>query len=178
MKVIETEISDLFIVEHDIASDKRGVFAKIYKSTSSPPINFKGGVAECFYTMSRKDVIRGMHFQLPPHAQSKLVTAVTGEIEDVVLDLRKGSHTYLKTFCIRISNDAGFSIHVPVGLAHGFKALRDESIVLYLTSSSHNPESDYGIRYDSFGYDWKLHSPVVSERDLNLPMLKDFETPF
>ena len=178
MKVRETDIKDLCIFEHEITSDNRGDFVKIYRSESISGLKSHERFRECFYTVSKKGVIRGMHFQLPPNGQDKLVTVVTGEIEDVVIDLRRDSPTSLRIFSIAMSSSSGLSVYVPVGFAHGFKTLEERTTVLYLTSSIYHPESDSGIRYNSFGYDWKIDEPILSERDLNLPMLEDFKTPF
>ena len=178
MKMRETDFKDLYIFEHEVTSDDRGDFVKIYRSESFSGLKSHERFRECFYTVSKKGVIRGMHFQLPPNGQDKLVTVVTGEIEDVVIDLRRDSPTFLRNFSIEISSSSGLSVYVPVGFAHGFKTLEDRTTVLYLTSSVYHPESDAGIRYNSFGYSWKIDEPILSERDLKLPMLDDFKTPF
>jgi dTDP-4-dehydrorhamnose 3,5-epimerase len=123
-------------------------------------------------------VIRGMHFQLPPHQHSKIVFCPRGAILDVILDLRKEQKTYGQYFKVELSAANHKALYIPEGFAHGFKALTDDSLTCYFVSSQYHKEADTGIRYDSFGMNWDEESPVVSPRDLSFAELSGFESPF
>lgn len=168
MKLKETELEGVFIIENFYAEDDRGSFTKTYHEEifleNKLCINFR----ESYFSISLKDVIRGMHFQLPPHDHEKLVYVAYGEVTDVILDLRKFSKTYGKSIEITLSNNNHKSVYIPKGLAHGFKANQDNSIMIYNVATVYNEGYDWGIRYDSFGFDWKVNKPIVSERDKSL----------
>jgi len=123
-------------------------------------------------------VVRGMHFQRPPFEHSKLVYVINGSILDVVLDIRKGSKTYGKFFSIELNENENTSLYIPVGFAHGFKALEDNTLMLYNVSGVYNRECDQGIKWDSIGFNWNISNPVLSDRDRTFIPLSDFETPF
>jgi dTDP-4-dehydrorhamnose 3,5-epimerase/CDP-3, 6-dideoxy-D-glycero-D-glycero-4-hexulose-5-epimerase len=133
---------------------------------------------ENYYSISGKNVIRGMHFQIPPFEHVKVVYLNQGKIFDVVLDLRKDSTTFGQYYSIIISFDNPIMIYIPVGCAHGFLSLEDNSIVSYLQTSSYNKESDTGIRWDSFGMNWNAIDPIISERDKSFQRFDDFQSPF
>jgi len=133
---------------------------------------------EQYYSISKKNVLRGMHFQLPPHDHYKLVTCVEGRILDVVVDLRRSSPTFGQHLCVELSGVRADSIYIPSGLAHGFLVLSRRALVLYNVSSLYAPLHDTGIRWDSAGIQWPVVAPQVSERDAVLPPLAAFETPF
>ncbi len=170
MKVIDTEIEGVFIVENFHVEDERGAFVKTYHENDFAQHGLCTDFRESFYSVSNKDTIRGMHFQLPPFDHDKLIYVVGGAIEDVLLDLRKSSVTYGLAMSIHMDTRQRISLYVPKGIAHGFKALRNDTIVIYQVSSIHSAEYDDGIRYDSFGHDWKLINPCMSKRD------EDFQT--
>jgi dTDP-4-dehydrorhamnose 3,5-epimerase/CDP-3, 6-dideoxy-D-glycero-D-glycero-4-hexulose-5-epimerase len=132
---------------------------------------------EELYSSSHRNVLRGMHFQLPPHAHDKLVYCTHGAVLDVLLDLRRGAG-YGRFAAIELSAQNAHMLFIPKGIAHGFVALCDHSIMQYKTSTVHVPASDCGIRWDSFGYDWGLDQPVVSVRDSQHPLLVNFHSPF
>jgi dTDP-4-dehydrorhamnose 3,5-epimerase len=132
---------------------------------------------EEFYSSSNEDVVRGMHFQTPPHAHDKLVYCLAGSVDDVLLDLRTGA-TYGHVASVVLSAKSAEMVLMPRGIAHGFRSLENNSIMIYKTSSEHAPSSDKGIRWDSFGYDWQCTRPELSARDLSHPTLAEFETPF
>ena len=132
---------------------------------------------EEFYSVSHKNVIRGMHFQLPPHDHDKLVYCTRGAVLDVLLDLRAGLN-YGQVASAEISGDNQHLIFIPKGIAHGFMALEDETLMLYKTSTVHAPEADCGIRWDSFGFDWPSRQPVISARDQQHMAFSEFANPF
>ena len=133
---------------------------------------------EEYYSVSRKGVIRGMHFQTPPAAHYKLVYCTAGAIFDVVADLRKGSPTYGKHAHFELSADNGHMLYIPTGFAHGFCALEENSVMMYRVSSEYSQPHDSGIRWNSLGIDWPTNMPIISERDQALCGLEGFGSPF
>ena len=119
-----------------------------------------------------------MHFQIPPHEHHKLVFVNQGSIVDVVLDIRKNSPTYGKHFSCVLNADNGIALYIPKGMAHGFLAQEDNTIVNYMQTSLYSKECDKGIHYNSFGFNWKTTEPIVSERDLTFETFQNFKTPF
>lgn len=178
MKIIETKISGLKIFEPKIFDDIRGKFIKTYTDNYFNEHDLNIDIKEAYYTISHKDVIRGMHFQVPPEEHIKLVYVPCGSIIDVVLDIRKNSPTYREYFSIELSSSNGKILIIPKGLAHGFKSLEDNTNVTYMQTTCYSPNSDGGIRYDSFGFDWQCNSPKLSDRDKYFLTLDEFKTPF
>lgn len=167
------QVLDLF---HN--GDARGSFTKIYNRDNLERFGIHTRIEESYYSVSQKDVIRGMHFQLPPHEHEKIVHVLRGEIVDVILDLRKGSETYGKCFSIRLCGEEAKALYIPCGFAHGFRTLCDDTLMLYYVSSGYAPQSDTGIRWDSIGYDWNTKTPILSERDQTFVKFADFQSPF
>lgn len=165
MKLTETIINGLFIIETPVFNDCRGCFSKYYSSQIFDSLGFDIDIKEIYFSVNRKNVIRGMHFQNPPHGHNKIVFVSSGEINDVVLDIRKNSDTYGAYFSIGLSSDNGIGLLIPEGMAHGFHALHDSTIVNYAQTSCYSKEFDSGIRFDSFGYDWVVDDPIISDRD-------------
>ena len=158
--------------------DDRGVFVKSFHETlfASQGIHFT--TREEFYSTSKKDVLRGMHFQKPPHDHAKLVTCLRGRIQDVLLDLRKNQPTFGHSWAVELSEQNHQVLYIPAGLAHGFIALDGEALVHYKTTSVHNPENDVGILWDSFDFTWPVKHPILSKRDLSFPRWRETESPF
>ena len=142
------------------------------------PNHLKFTPRETYYNISNKNVIRGMHFQVPPYDHSKLIKCVRGEILDVILDIRKESSTYLKYDVISLNENDNKSIFLPKGIAHGFLSKKKNTIVLYHVSSVYNPNCDKGILWNSFGFDWPTNNPILSNRDQNLEHINEFKSPF
>jgi dTDP-4-dehydrorhamnose 3,5-epimerase len=158
--------------------DHRGEFLKVYHHAAFEAAGIPFQVREQYFSRSRRDVIRGMHFQVPPADHEKLVFAVSGHVTDVVVDLRRGSATYGQHVAFELSAEAGNAIYIPRGLAHGFVTRSDEATLVYNVSTTYDPTCDKGIRWDSVGFDWKVTSPILSERDKVFPQLADFPSPF
>ena len=178
MKVKELSVPGAKLITGELAMDKRGGFFKPYNYENLLKMGIKFDVQEVFYSVSRKGVIRGMHFQNPPAEQEKIVTVIKGSIMDVILDLRTDSEYFGKFITIRMNENDGCSVLVPKGTAHGFLGLDLENIVLYLADASYSRENEDGIRYDSFGYDWGVKNPVLNERDLGFDKFENFISPF
>lgn len=160
------------------AKDERGFFTKSFHDTSLKAAGINFELKESYFSLSRKDVIRGMHFQTPPHQHSKIVFCPQGAILDVIIDLRKDSVTYGKYYAHQLSAENHLAYYIPEGFAHGFKSLTDDAITYYLVSSEYSREHDTGILYDSFGFDWEVQQPIISARDLSFQSMVDFDSPF
>ncbi|MFZ7131948.1 MAG: dTDP-4-dehydrorhamnose 3,5-epimerase [Eubacteriales bacterium] len=174
MKLIKTELEGVFIIENFHASDERGSFTKTYHSDFFEKNGLCTDFKESYYSISKKNVIRGMHFQLPPHDHEKLVYVVKGEVTDVILDLRKSSKTYGKAISIVLNDKNHRSVYIPKGLAHGFKSIVENTIMIYNVSTVYNKEADCGVYFDSFNFNWELSEPIVSERDKSLITFNEF----
>ena len=131
---------------------------------------------------TRAGTLRGLHFQLPPAAQAKLLTVVRGKILDVVVDIRRGSPTYGKYVSAELSSESSRQLYVPVGFAHGFLTLENDVLVMYKVSHHYAPAHDMGIRWNDpdVAYPWPVKEAdvIVSEKDRRLPLLKEFSSPF
>ncbi|MCW8839087.1 MAG: dTDP-4-dehydrorhamnose 3,5-epimerase [Thiovulaceae bacterium] len=178
MNIVDTFIPELKILEPRIFEDIRGKFIKTFNNDFFEKNSLNINIEETYYSISHKDVIRGMHFQTPPYDHIKLVYVPHGKIIDVVLDIRKNSPTYGKCFSIELSSNNAKVLIIPKGLAHGFKSLEDNTNVTYMQTSGYAPDNDGGIKYDSFDFDWDSEAPKLSDRDQSFPALKEFESPF
>lgn len=174
MKFQSTSLKEVFIIEQDVHKDLRGSFVKIFQKEEFAKRGLEWDFRESYYTRSREDVIRGMHFQVPPHDHAKLVTIIHGAVVDVILDLRRSSPTFGEHVAVELSRENRKSIYIPRGCAHGFGVLSESAIAYYMATSEYAPEHDKGVRYDSFGYDWVINQPVMSERDKSFPLLGVF----
>lgn len=164
MNILNTGFNDLFVLELLSFNDNRGKFVKTIHKETFENHNLAYNFTESFYSVSKKNVIRGMHFQLPPADHAKLVYVITGKILDVVLDLRNGS-SFGKYYSIELSDENRKAIYIGKGFAHGFLALEENSIVEYHTTTSQSKEHEAGILWSSFGFDWGINNPVISLRD-------------
>jgi len=178
MQFLPAEIISCYEVRPDVYTDKRGRFIKIFSQSVYTSAGLRTDWKEEYYSVSSKNVIRGMHFQVPPYQHAKLVTCLQGEIRDVVVDLRKGSPTYQQCHSVVLSSITGNCLYIPEGLAHGFLSLTDNVLVAYKVTSEYQPDHDAGVLWNSLEYDWGIDEPVVSDRDAGFPSLKDMETPF
>lgn len=178
MKVRKTTIDGLFILDLFHVEDNRGGFVKTFHKASMEEQGMNTHFEESFYSINNKGVIRGLHFQTPPHDHDKLVYCNNGALIDVVLDIRKDSPTYGKHASIELTGNNYRALYLAKGLAHGFESLEDHTMMTYLTSTMHAPENDYGIHYDSFGHQWETKKPIINSRDLNWPSLEEYQSPF
>lgn len=178
MEVIQTAFEDLYIIQHKVFNDERGQFVKTYNQELFKQLNIDVEIKERYYSVSHKNVIRGMHFQTPPAEHVKLVNVISGAILDVVLDLRNDSKTYGHFFSIELLATDPKTIYIPVGFAHGFKSLAQNTIVEYNQTSCYSSVYDSGIRFDSFGFDWKVDNVIISDRDRSFCLFNDFKSPF
>jgi dTDP-4-dehydrorhamnose 3,5-epimerase len=159
--------------------DSRGSFTKVFHAEQFAEIIwYVPSFQESYYTQSQKDVIRGMHFQIPPSDLDKLVYVSSWSIRDVVLDLRTYTGTYGQYIAEDLSMDNHFALFIPKWCSHWFVSLSDNAVVHYLTSAVYDPSCDTWICWDSFGFDWWITSPIVSEKDRWLIPLSEFNSPF
>lgn len=178
MERIATHLPGCFIIQPRIFEDHRGRLVKTYHADTFRELGLEVNYGESYYSVSKAGVLRGLHFQRPPHAQVKVVTCVYGKLLDAVVDVREGSPTYGQHLTVELDAQKANMLYVPEGFAHGFLALSDHTIIQYFGSAMFHPESDGGIRWDSCGIDWSAENPQVSEKDKNLPLLSEFKTPF
>jgi dTDP-4-dehydrorhamnose 3,5-epimerase len=171
MNINPTPLDGVFEIENRVFEDSRGKFVKTFHEDSFRLHGFNFEFKESFFSVSKKGVLRGMHFQLPPHDCTKLVYVTEGVILDVAVDIRKDSKTFGQFFTTKLSSKNAKSLYISKGFAHGFLTLSDSATVVYLTSTIHAPEYDVGIRWNSFGFDWGDIEPLMSERDKNHPAL-------
>ena len=157
--------SGLHVLKPTPFFDKRGSFVKTFEENIFRQIGIKFNPVEEFYSSSSKDVIRGIHFQVPPKAHQKLVYCIKGRILDVIIDLRKSSPTFGEFFSHELTEQNREMIFIPIGFGHGFLSLEENSIMIYKTSCAYSPENDFGIHWNSIDFNWNIESPIVSERD-------------
>lgn len=170
-------LPDTWLFQRPRFQDHRGLFVKTMTRTLFGEAGLPLECEEEFYSVSRQDVIRGMHFQVPPHAHVKLVYCPVGAVLDVLLDLRSGPG-YGRLASVTLSADDPHVLVIPKGIAHGFRSLTNDSLLIYKTSTEHAPSHDRGLRWDSFGFDWGVAVPVLSDRDCEHPEFSSFDTPF
>lgn len=179
MEIEKTTIEDLLILTPKIFEDERGYFFESYNEAlfEKNGINIK--FIQDNQSFSKYGVIRGLHLQLPPFAQTKLVRVLQGEILDVAVDIRKDSKTYGQHFSIHLSDSNKKQLLIPQGFAHGFSVLSPTAVVSYKVDQIYNKDSERGIRYDdsTLNIDWKIDSEksIVSAKDQILGKLKDLE---
>lgn len=170
--------SDIKIIDLFDSRDERGSFTKLFHSGLFLQGELNVEIQEVYYSVSQKDVIRGLHFQLPPSEHEKIVHVISGKVIDVIVDLRKNSSTYKEYITIDLNGEQKKAVYIPKGFAHGFKSMEDGTIMQYCVSKVYDAEADSGIRYDSIGFNWKTDTPILSERDKSFVSLEMFESPF
>lgn len=183
MKFVRTEIPDVVIVEPKVHGDHRGYFVETYRKDKLEAfLGFKINFCQDNESKSSKGVLRGLHYQLHPAAQTKLVRVIRGRVLDVAVDIRKGSPTFGKHVAVELSGDNKRQLLVPRGFAHGFVVLEDETVFAYKVDNYYSPENDRGIAFDdeSLGIDWKLSKEqlLLSEKDTRQPALSQTDDLF
>lgn len=179
MKLIRTNFKDLLIIEPMVFKDVRGYFLESYhkeKLDQLIKIDFVQDNESC----SEKNVLRGLHFQKPPFAQAKLIRVICGAILDVVVDLRKESKTYGQHFDIELNETNKTQLFVPLGFAHGFLTLTDNTIINYKCSQFYNPKSEVSLLWNdkTFNINWPIKTPNLSDKDKNGLNFNNFNSPF
>ena len=183
MEVIKTDIEGIFIIEPKVWGDNRGYF---FESFNAREFAEKTGLNITFVqdneSKSHYGVLRGLHFQLPPYTQSKLVRVVKGRVLDIAVDIRKNSPTYGKWVSCELTEDNHRQFFVPKGMAHGFCVLSKEAVFQYKCDDFYHPEAEGGIAWDDpdIAVQWPIPAENISlsERDKNHPIFKEFTSPF
>ena len=180
MKITETKLNGCFLIEPKVFTDKRGVFFEMFrKDVLESKLGHEINFVQENHSISRKGVVRGLHFQKGNAAQAKLVKVLKGEVLDVIVDLREGSETYGDHLKIKLSDVNRSSLFIPKGMAHGFLALTEEVILSYKCDNYYNPPMEAGILHSDvdLNIDWEypLSEMIVSEKDVNLPSFKAFQ---
>lgn len=178
MELIETKIQGCWELVPQIHRDCRGSFVKTFHSPTFESLGLETDFVEEYYSVSKEKVVRGMHFQVPPHQHSKLVYCTAGEVLDVILDLRIGSPTYGQYQKFTLSSAKGNMVYIPEGLAHGFFVLSQVATMHYKVTSTFEPASDRGVLWNSFDFDWPSSAVILSPRDSSFPSFHDFVSPF
>lgn len=172
------KISGVVLVKPKVFGDSRGFFMESYKKSEFGVNGINVDFVQDNYSKSGRDVLRGLHYQRAPFAQAKLVRCSRGRIYDVAVDIRAGSETFGEYVKVELSEDNKYMLYIPEGFAHGFVVLSDEAELIYKTSAEYAPEYDSGIRWDDkdLNIDWGIDfEPVLSEKDKNLPYLKELK---
>lgn len=182
MNLDNTFIKDLVILTPTVFEDERGYFMESFNSNKLSDLGVNINFVQDNQSFSQKNTLRGLHYQNPAFAQTKLVRVLEGEIIDVAVDLRKDSETYGKHFAIKLTADNKKQLLIPQGFAHGFSVLSETAVVMYKCDQYYNKESEGGIRFDdpTLNIDWgiDLKEAIVSQKDLILPEFNNCNSQF
>jgi dTDP-4-dehydrorhamnose 3,5-epimerase len=182
MTIETTPINDLVIIHPTVFEDERGYFMESFNQQSLQEAGINIQFVQDNQSFSKRGTLRGLHFQNPPFAQTKLVRVLEGEIVDVAVDLRENSPTYGQHFAIRLSAENKKQLLIPQGFAHGFSVISETATVLYKCDQFYNKASEGGIRFDdpALNIDWgiDLKAAIVSEKDQILPLFKECNSGF
>ena len=182
MKLEHTAIADLFVLTPTVFEDERGYFMESFNQQKLQEAGIHIPFVQDNQSFSKQGTLRGLHYQNPPYAQTKLVRVLQGEIMDVAVDLRKNSPTYGQHFAIKLSAENKKQLLIPQGFAHGFSVVSETAVVLYKCDQFYNKASEGGIRFDdpTLNIDWgiDLKTAIVSEKDQILPLFKDCNSAF
>lgn len=180
VEITPTEIPDVLIVKTGVFQDDRGYFSESYSKRMWAEAGFEEHFVQDNLSCSKKGTLRGLHYQILPEGMGKLVRCVRGAIFDVAVDLRSGSATFGQWVGRELSGENHLSLWVPVGFAHGFVALEDDSIVHYKCSGHHAPDCERSLNYadPDVGIQWPLSPTIISQKDQDAPMLEQAEYNF
>ena len=175
LSITPLAVSDVLLIKTPVFGDSRGYFSEIFKASAFAKNAVPAEFTQDNYSYSKKNVLRGMHFQLSPHAQGKLVRCLKGEIFDVAVDVRKDSASYGRWVGRNLNESSGDMLYIPAGFAHGFLVLSDDAFVLYKCTKDYAPGFEGGIRWDDpeLGIAWPSRSVILSDKDARLPLLAD-----
>lgn len=179
MKFIEIPLAGAYTVDLEPFLDERGLFARTFCQNEFASIGFHKQIVQINHSLTGKTgTIRGMHYQVPPACEAKIIRCVRGNVFDVMVDIRKGSPTFLQWHGVELSKDNMRMVYIPEGFAHGFQTLTDDAELIYHHSAFYSPEDARGLRFDdpALAIEWPLPPSVVSPRDQNYPFMdKTFE---
>lgn len=178
LEVRTTSIPGCFEIYPHVVSDDRGCFVKVFHVEAFAAHGLETVYVEEYYSVSRYGVIRGLHFQTPPMDHAKLVYCVEGRVQDVALDLRRGSPSYGRYELFELSAERANMVYLPQGIAHGFCVLSDAATLVYKVSTVYSVKHDAGVLWSSANIPWSVTDPILSARDRAHPPLVDFVSPF
>ena len=161
-----------------VQKDNRGSFVKVFHKPAFQKLGIESEFEEEYYSQSFKNVIRGLHFQLPPKDHDKIIFCINGSVLDVVVDLRKESPTYGKHHSFELNAKQANMIYIPKGMAHGFCSISESSTLVYKTSTVYDPKYDSGILWNSLDINWPTNDPIMSDRDKDFLDFSLFKSPF
>ena len=173
-------IPDVILLTPKVFSDERGFFMESYRNSIFKENGIDTNFIQDMLSHSKKDILRGLHFQKNPKAQAKIVTVVRGKIFDVVVDIRKNSLTYGKWVSVILSDDDHRLLYVPKGFAHGFCVLSDDADVLYKVDEEYSPENESGIIWNDpkINISWPIKNPIISDKDNKFLKLENLDSDF
>ena len=180
MTVDRFEIEGLLLIKPAVFSDERGLFYETYSSNKYNAYGVPSSFIQDNESISKKNVLRGLHFQSPPHDQGKLVRVIKGAAIDVAVDIRKQSPTYGKYIMVELTEENKYQLWIPSGFAHGFLSIADETIFSYKCTNHYNKESESGLLWNDkdLNIQWNIQNPIVSEKDVQLTPFSSFNSPF
>ena len=182
IKVTTCDIKGLCVIEPTVFKDERGYFMETYNQNDFKEAGLDMVFVQDNQSMSVRGVLRGLHYQKPPYAQSKLVRVISGRVLDVVVDIRYGSPTFGKHVAVELDGDSHSQLFIPRGFAHGFSVLSEEAVFQYKCDNYYSPQSEGAIAWDDpeLGIDWKIPAErvLLSEKDRHHPRLSDAESVF
>ena len=177
MKFHPTALRGAFVIEPERREDPRGYFARTFCRDELTKVSLFGEIAQCSVSYNeRRGTLRGLHFQSDPHAEEKMVACSQGAVFDVMVDLRRGSETFMQYVGQELTPDNGLALYIPKGFAHGFVTLEDRSIVTYSISVPYVPSASAGVRWNdpAIGVRWPIDASVISDRDRALPSVAEW----
>lgn len=178
IQFIASRMAGCYVVQFPVAQDHRGHFVKSIQRSVFEARGLEADFCECFFTTSYNNVLRGMHFQLPPSDHAKLVYCTAGAIYDVALDLRVGSPTYGMFEVYELSYLASNAVYLPRGIAHGFYVRQGPATMVYHVTREYDSQHDAGIHWSSFNAPWPAENPIISQRDAGFVPMSEFVSPF
>lgn len=173
----KTKLEGVVLVSPKIFPDERGAFAELFKQSDFAAAGLDANFVQINYSQSKKNVVRGLHFQMPPKAQGKLAQVSSGKAFDVAVDIRKDSTTYGQWVGVTLTSEEKNMLYIPPGFAHGFCALEENTEFVYYCTDEYSKDHERGIFWNdpAIGIDWPVENPIVSDRDTTYPMLADLE---
>jgi dTDP-4-dehydrorhamnose 3,5-epimerase len=181
MRVVEKVLNGLLVIEPRVFTDSRGLFFESFNQNLFNDISgVKANFSQDNHSVSKKDVIRGLHLQAPPNEQGKLVRVSAGKVYDVAVDVRVGSPTFGKSFGLELSSQNNLMLWIPPGFAHGFSVLENNTVFLYKCTNVYNKDSEMTLLYNDpeIKIDWKVNEPIVSDKDKEGISYSNFKSPF
>ena len=178
MKFLSTALPGCYLLQPNILRDERGRFVKVFHQQTFREQGLATDFAEEYYSLSQRRVLRGLHFQTPPHDHAKLLYCVQGKVLDAAVDLRVGSPTYGQHIMIELDAEHGQALYLAPGVAHGFYKLSEQALMVYKVTSTYAPAHDTGILWNSAGIVWPDAAPILSARDRGFAPLAAFKSPF